>query len=947
MPLNMSKAVTTPLCILLIAVSALRLCAQPSPTDAAIQEAVRRQADRIALRQKLDEARAAEQRHDLVTAAKLYDDAWSLVESIGPSSEPEARQTVAGLTAVRMELARAAQHHGDLREAETQVKDVLRVNPNDPAAIAFESENTKMMKGQRGLVPSLSVQERVPAIQNEKVEAATLVQDGRLLYQLGKLDEADVKLKEALRIDPANNNAVYYSKLVKEARAREAIGRKGIDDEKKLVQVEQAWEEPVKRELLPVPNPMVHTNLIYTGKGRQSILSKLDRIHLDSVLYDGLPLSEVVRSLSEEVKRRDPEKRGINILINPNQETIAATPVTASTGGGPGLPPGVVPNPRPLGAGQAFDPATGLPIANPAAAGPENPIDINSVTIKINPGLTDVRLADALDAIVTVADHPIRYSILDYAIVFSLKGPETPELHFRTFKVDPNTFIQGLQSVGGLDFSTLVQSSSGGGGGAGGGGGGGGGGLSGGGGQGGQQGGAMTIPRVQVSGTSTGGGNGGGGGGGGGGGIGGGGGSGGSGLNFVTTTNSMAIMQNAVIEFFRAVGVDLSPQNGKNVFFNDREGTLLVRATTQELDIIEAAIQTLNIAPPEINVRAKFVEVTQKDSRQLGFDWYLGNFLMANSALGLQGGTAPTYSGQSSLANPSGSFPGSFGTTASGVPFDTTTAPSGSDSFLTSGIRNNGAGNIPAIPTVATLSGILTDPQFRVVLRALEQRDGADLLTEGQVTTLSGRQAQIQVVDLQTIVTGTGVNAANGGGAVVGTASTTVATTPQQAITPTTSVIPLGPTLDVIPYVSADGYTIQMTLIPTVVEFLGYDDPGNFVIQAQIGTGIPLTAQLPLPHFRVRQVTTSAIVWDGQTIVLGGLISENVLRLKDKVPVLGDLPVLGRLFRSESNISQKKNLVIFVTPSIIDPAGNRVHTDDELPFAQSAIPTQKSDLANP
>ena len=128
---------------------------------------------------------------------------------------------------------------------------------------------------------------------------------------------------------------------------------------------------------------------------------------------------------------------------------------------------------------------------------------------------------------------------------------------------------------------------------------------------------------------------------------------------------------------------------------------------------------------------------------------------------------------------------------------------------------------------------------------------------------------------------------------------------------------------------------------------LGYDDPGPFLIQAQIGNGAPLTAQLPLPHFRVRQVTTSAIVWDGQTIVLGGLISENISRLKDKVPVLGDLPILGPLFRSESNFSQKKNLVIFVTPTIIDPAGNRVHTDEELPFAQNATPTQKPGSANP
>lgn len=75
--------------------------------------------------------------------------------------------------------------------------------------------------------------------------------------------------------------------------------------------------------------------------------------------------------------------------------------------------------------------------------------------------------------------------------------------------------------------------------------------------------------------------------------------------------------------------------------------------------------------------------------------------------------------------------------------------------------------------------------------------------------------------------------------------------------------------------------------------------------------------------------------------MLGGLLSENVSKLKDKVPVIGDMPFIGRFFRSESNITEKKNLVIFVTPTIIDPAGNRLHTDEELPFAQKTIPQQR------
>ena len=62
--------------------------------------------------------------------------------------------------------------------------------------------------------------------------------------------------------------------------------------------------------------------------------------------------------------------------------------------------------------------------------------------------------------------------------------------------------------------------------------------------------------------------------------------------------------------------------------------------------------------------------------------------------------------------------------------------------------------------------------------------------------------------------------------------------------------------------------------------------------------------------------------------------------MKDKVPVLGDLPVVGRLFRSESKVTNKRNLIIFVTSRIIDPAGNPAHLDEDMPFARNSFPPQ-------
>ena len=159
------------------------------------------------------------------------------------------------------------------------------------------------------------------------------------------------------------------------------------------------------------------------------------------------------------------------------------------------------------------------------------------------------------------------------------------------------------------------------------------------------------------------------------------------------------------------------------------------------------------------------------------------------------------------------------------------------------------------------------------------------------------------------------------------------------AVTVQVTPIPFGQVLDVVPFVSADGFTVQLNIVPTFTEFLGYDTD----LARQFRTVVPnLPVQdTPLPRFRVRQIATTAVVWDGQTVVLGGLIAENVRKIREKVPVLGDIPLLGRLFRSESSDSTKKNLVMFVTPTIIDPSGNRVHSPDNLPYDPNRIPMQE------
>ncbi len=116
----------------------------------------------------------------------------------------------------------------------------------------------------------------------QKTDAGTLVQDGKLLYEMGKLDEAEVKLSQALKLDPDNAAAYYYMNLIQQAKYARESTQHTVDTQDRMAQVEKQWVLPTSKASLPVPNPYATNKLIYTGPGRQAIIDKLDRIRLDT-----------------------------------------------------------------------------------------------------------------------------------------------------------------------------------------------------------------------------------------------------------------------------------------------------------------------------------------------------------------------------------------------------------------------------------------------------------------------------------------------------------------------------------------------------------------------------------------------------------------------------------------------------------------------------------------
>jgi type II secretory pathway component GspD/PulD (secretin) len=123
----------------------------------------------------------------------------------------------------------------------------------------------------------------------------------------------------------------------------------------------------------------------------------------------------------------------------------------------------------------------------------------------------------------------------------------------------------------------------------------------------------------------------------------------------------------------------------------------------------------------------------------------------------------------------------------------------------------------------------------------------------------------------------------------------------------------------VIPYVQADGYTIQMTVLPSLKEFLGYEDP-KLVQPAGAGAAQykGVSQPVPLPKFRLRQTSTTARIFDGQTIMIGAGTARDYFK--------SDRDTNGVITTNYTD----KALFFFVTPRLIDPAGNPLHSNEEL-----------------
>ena len=314
----------------------------------------------------------------------------------------------------------------------------------------------------------------------------------------------------------------------------------------------------------------------------------------------------------------------------------------------------------------------------------------------------------------------------------------------------------------------------------------------------------------------------------------------------------------------------VSWSKGSKLVLDGRTGVLIITNTPSNLQTIENILYKLDITPIQILIEARFMEVEVTDLGELGIEWGLRSNAEDEGWMIERKGDR----GRTEIKKGSGVYFTDFPAATKDLGFN------------------------------LTYQGVLWHPQFDFVIHALEQTGKTKTLSCPRIIALNNQTATIKVVTEQIYSTSYELGVVwedKDGDGERDPDELSIENVPTGFITRE-----VGKLLRVTPSVGQDMKTITLTLVPEVSELS--EDTYTY------GT-------VTMPKFKSRSISTTVVIEDGQTVVLGGLITETDTKTTTKVPLLGDIPLLGRLFRKDSNDVTSRNLLIFVTASIVLPTG--------------------------
>ena len=331
----------------------------------------------------------------------------------------------------------------------------------------------------------------------------------------------------------------------------------------------------------------------------------------------------------------------------------------------------------------------------------------------------------------------------------------------------------------------------------------------------------------------------------------------------------------------------------------------MVANTPNNLATFEKILEVIDVVPSQIEIEARFVEVRQTDLDSLGFEWLLTD----DWEIAQEKGASGPHVSRPRIQMDENASSGGFTKLNRYFP-QLSGGEAVADDFL-------------------TIASVLTNPELKLVLHLLQRQGNTDLLSAPKVTTKSGSEAVIKVVTeyiypTEFTVTGIAGGEGDGGDALVGA-----------VVEPSGfEMREVGVILEVAPDVSPEGQMIDLTMTPQVVSEPIWKNYGSSYTDAD---GNIQQLNMEQPFFHARTVSTSISIYNGATVVMGGMITEKRTDVDDKIPFVGDIPLIGRLFRSRYEKSEKNNLLIFVTARLVDPGGREIKRGGDEKSVRDAL----------
>ena len=426
-------------------------------------------------------------------------------------------------------------------------------------------------------------------------------------------------------------------------------------------------------------------------------------------------------------------------------------------------------------------------------------------------------------------------------------------------------------------------------------------------------------------------------------------------------------------EILQDAGIEFPP--GSSAQYIPSTSTLIVSNTPQNLDLVDQLVEDiLGGSPKMIRIVTKFVEVAQENSDELSFDWVVTPFGLGGvvseelfAGGGTQGNgqvrTGADFISPVAFTNIPG-IPAASNqavqniVTASNRSGDTAVTRNSIDAVLNNPNRSAQV-NRPA-PGILSLTGLFNSGQLQMIMRGLAQKKGTDIMTAPSVTARPGQKATIEIIrefiypteyeppELPNQVGG-GFGNQGGGGLLGGGGG--AGGFPVTPATPTAfETRNTGVTLEIEPNLGPNEYVIDLRFAPEIVEFEGFINYGSPITSpATDAFGNPVTVtitenRIEMPVFSSRRVSTGITIYDGHTVAVGGLMREDVQDVEDGVPILSDIPLIGRLFKSDAQSNIKSNLIIFVTAKIIDASGKDYRKPNEVDPSGTPVDPVSTDL---